>query len=218
MHIASGIIANSIATRQSLLLHCPWLPPDRIQIIYNGIDTRLFSPERGNRLRKELKLSSKEILIGFVGQLDERKGIDTLVKAYSRLTENIQDTVLYIVGEGALEKRLKDMAGKCRGKIVFAGYREDVKNVMGAIDMLVLPSLWEGFGFVLIEAMSAEKPVITTTASNMPEIVTHEKDGLLIPPSDTDALTGALRLLIQNPGLRVKMGREGRKKVLENLR
>ena len=86
---------------------------------------------------------------------------------------------------------------------------------MKAIDVLALPSLWEGFGIVLIEAMAAGKPVITTNVSNMPEIVRNNQDGILIPPNDETKLAEAIKYFYNNPAKKVLMGKNAQQKVKE---
>ncbi len=212
-HVATGIIANSSATKKSLMKNSPWLPAGKIRVIYLGVEYFRFSSPAKKNLRKEMGISQKDFLVGFVGQLDERKGVETFVKSFCFLSEKKSHVTLLVVGEGKLKNRLMDMASQCHGRVIFAGYRNDVDEVMKCIDVLVLPSFWEGFGIVLIEAMAAGKPVVTTRTSNMPEIVTDKKDGFLIPPGDEDSLTKVLINLIEKPELKKEMGRLGQKKV-----
>ncbi len=88
---------------------------------------------------------------------------------------------------------------------------------MNAFDLLVLPSLWEGFGYVLAEAMAAGHPVITTNTSGMPEIVREDIDGLLVPPGDAQSLSQAIVRLLQSPPLARQMGENGKKRVEEKF-
>jgi glycosyltransferase involved in cell wall biosynthesis len=215
--LAKGVIANSNATKQSLLKNSPWLDPRKISVIYNGVDPNRFSGRPSADLRKEWQISKNAFLFGFVGQLDPRKGVETLLDAFKRLSKQEPGACLVLVGEGGLELKLRRMAQECRGRVVFAGYRDDVEDVMKTLDVLVLPSLWEGFGIVLIEAMAAGKPVITTNASNMPEIVTQGVDGVLIPPSDALALAQAMRSMVQSPILVRNMGTAGRSTVMRRF-
>jgi glycosyltransferase involved in cell wall biosynthesis len=215
--LASGVIANSEATKESLLENCPWLHPDSIQVIYNGVDHVQFSLPPEKDLRKEFGIHPNDFLIGFVGQLDERKGVDSLLKAYKQISEKCPNSVLLIVGTGKMESHLRVLASKTTGCVIFAGYRDDVMEIMKTIDVLVLPSLWEGFGIVIIEAMAAGKPVVSTRISNIPEIVTHMEDGLLVKPGDAKLLSESLNSLMKDPKLAKKMGRAGRKKVKVNF-
>ncbi len=208
-HIASGVIANSLSTKQSLLKNCSWLNPGKIRVIYNGVEMKRFSGSSLRNLRNELGIPRTNYIFGFVGQLDKRKGIETLLESFSVLSQKNHRTTLLVVGEGKLRSRLEKMADQCQGQVVFAGFRDDIDEVMKTIDALVLPSLWEGFGIVLIEAMAAGKPVITTNVSNMPEIVREGREGYLIPPSDSESLRDAMMKLIKHPAQGREMGKTG---------
>jgi len=209
--IASGIIANSMATKKALLRNSPWLPEDRIRVIYNGVDwIRFTSPPRKD-CRREWGIPDRDFVVGFVGQLDPRKGVDTLMEAYARFSSEESGTTLVLAGEGRLNDVLHQKASECRGRVVFTGFQEHVDEIMKTVDVLVLPSLWEGFGFVLIEAMAAFKPVIATRASSLPEIVTDQENGFLISPGDAGALAEKLTVLKKQPDLRKRMGQTGQR-------
>lgn len=93
---------------------------------------------------------------------------------------------------------------------IFAGKRNDIPNIMKALDVFVLPSLWEGFGLVPLEAMAAQKPVVATSVSAIPEVIVDGETGLLIPPKDSIALADAILKLLDDPELAREMGRKGR--------
>ncbi len=212
-HIASGVIANSLSTKQTLMKNCYWLNPEKIRVIYNGIEMKRFSGSTKKNPRTELGIPGKNYLYGFVGQLDKRKGVETLLESFAMLSQKNRNTTLLMVGEGKLRSRLEKMAGQCKGQVVFAGFRDDIPDIMKSIDALVLPSLWEGFGIVLIEAMAAGKPVITTNVSNMPEIISEGREGYLVSPSDSEDLQDAMRKLFNHPAQGRKMGKNGRETV-----
>jgi len=100
-------------------------------------------------------------------------------------------------------------------RVFLLGFRDDVPEIMKAIDVLVLPSLWEGFGLVLVEAMAAGKPVIATNVSNLPEIVEDGKVGYLVPPQDSQQLAQALQRLIECPDAVHVMGQRAQQHVRE---
>ncbi|MBC7186763.1 MAG: glycosyltransferase family 4 protein [Calditrichaeota bacterium] len=210
--IASAVIANSQATANALLRNAPWLAREKIVVIHNGIDPLPFAMGRP-RLRHELDIAPKAKVVGFVGQLDERKGICYLLEAFRQVHHRYPEAVLLMVGEGPLREWIAEAAARENLPVILTGFREDVPAVMQSIDLLVLPSLWEGFGIVLIEAMAARKPVVTTAVSSMPEIVVHGETGLLVPPADAGALADAICRLLADPALRQRMGRAGRARV-----
>jgi glycosyltransferase involved in cell wall biosynthesis len=108
--------------------------------------------------------------------------------------------------------------GLASENLVFTGTSDDIPKMMHGFDIVVVPSVWqEIFGRVNIEAMCCGKPVIATTQGGIPEIVLHEKTGLLVPPEDATALSEAILRLLNNPEERKAFGEEGRKRVAENF-
>jgi glycosyltransferase involved in cell wall biosynthesis len=102
--------------------------------------------------------------------------------------------------------------------VTFEGFRADVPQVMADLDVFVLPSLWEGFGLVLVEAMAAGRPVVASAVGPISEIVVDGVTGLLVPPGDPDALAEAIVRLLQDPELAAALGRAGRARVERELR
>jgi len=217
--LATRIIANSQATKRALLQHAPWLDPERIEVIYNGIDTRPFGKESARNFRAEWNVKSDEPLVGFVGQLDERKGIHVLLAAFQRIRRELPKARLVFVGEGPLRKLIADetTSHNWGDAIILPGFLDDIIGVMQAIDILILPSLWEGFGIVLIEAMAAGKPTISTNTSSMPEIVVDGETGYLVPPGDADALADRAIQSLCDTALRDKLGQAARQRVSEKF-
>jgi len=213
--LTTCIVANSESTKRSLLQNSPWLNPNRIQVIYNGIDPDNYSESKTKDLRGELDIPKDSSVVGFVGQLNERKGLDTLLPAFKQLREKIPQAMLLAVGKGDMQESIEHFVSenKMNDSVRLIGFREDIPNVMRTIDMLVLPSWWEGFGIVLIEAMAAGKPVITTNVSSMPEIVTHGETGLIVALKNVQELYEAMYQLISYPQIAIKLGRQGREDV-----
>ncbi|HFE51945.1 MAG TPA: glycosyltransferase family 1 protein, partial [Bacteroidetes bacterium] len=161
---------------------------------------------------REWGIGPDQKVIGFVGQLDERKGIADLLEAYRRLKQRLP-VRLVLVGKGPLEAEIRRRAPDA----VLAGFREDIPEVMKNVDVLVLPSYWEGFGIVLIEAMAAARPVVATNVSSIPEIVVNGETGLLVPPGQPEALAEALRRVLTDPALARRFGEAGRRRVLDKF-
>jgi glycosyltransferase involved in cell wall biosynthesis len=97
------------------------------------------------------------------------------------------------------------------------GYRDDVPSVLRALDIAVVPSHWEGFGFIAAESMAASLPVVAADASSLPEIVRDGIDGILVPAHDAEALAGALVRLSRDPGMRARMGAAGKARAIEQF-
>jgi glycosyltransferase involved in cell wall biosynthesis len=116
------------------------------------------------------------------------------------------------VGKGDLDVELRAEALRieANGRVKFLGWRDDIDEIMPIFDIFVLPSLNEGMGRVLVEAMAAGKPVIASRAGGIPDLVKHEKTGLLVPPGDVPALADAILRLVNDPDERRRMGETGR--------
>ncbi|MBN1541606.1 glycosyltransferase, partial [candidate division KSB1 bacterium] len=218
-HLAQAVIANSQATKRALLRHAAWLDPDKIHVIYNGIDPAPFTGSADKNLRRSWGIPETEPVIGFVGQLDERKGIKELLPAFARVVKEIPQAHLVLCGSGALETQIRTFSRENRlsERLHLLGFCRDMVDVMKSIDCLVLPSYWEGFGIVLIEAMAAAKPCVTTNISSMPEIVVDGETGRVVPVADVDALTNALIEILRDPVLSRKYGCRGQLRVAEKF-
>jgi len=212
--IATAVLANSESTRRTVLKNAPWLPAQKVRVIYNGIDPAPYLSPSQKNLREEFGIPEDDFVIGFVGQLDERKGIQDILEGFRLFAGKWKKATLFFCGVGPLRHKIQEFAGEngLEAKIKLSGFRDDVPEVMKMIDVLVLPSLWEGFGIVLIEAMAAAKPVIVSKASNLPEIVS-EREGILVSPHAPAELTEAFRRLASQPKLRQSLGRNGRERV-----
>lgn len=215
--LAARVIANSEATKQALLQNAPWLDPKRIVVIYNGIDLQPFLHPSPRCWRTEWGVPREAPLLGFVGQLDERKGIDVLLSAFGRIRRQIPQARLVLVGRGPLHEMIASEARRQNwgDAVLLPGFVDDVVGVMQAIDILLLPSLWEGFGIVLIEAMAAGKPAISTNTSSMKEIIVDGQTGYLVPPGDAEALANRAIKLLQNPAQHEQFGNAARRRVAE---
>ena len=184
---------------------------DRVRVIPNGVDVSEFADLRTRTNRDEL--------VGlFVGRLDpDQKGLDVLIRAISKLPQN-HALHLRLVGEdwgGAeLLRHLAQRLGVAN-RVTMVGKlpRPEVVQEFAEADFLVLPSRFEPFGIVLLEAMAAGLPVIASRVGGIPEIVAEGETGLLVEPDNPEALAEALRLLCQDESLRFSMGRTARERV-----
>lgn len=219
--LADHILANSVATKRTLLMNAPWLSPDRIEVIHKGIDPAAYmeNPGEGPALRRELGIAEDTPLVGFVGQIIERKGIPDLVWSIPRVIARIPDARFLFVGEGKLEDflRAKTRELGVDAHVIHAGFRKDIPAVMKAIDLLVLPSVVEGFGYVLVEAMAAGKPIVATNVSSIPEIVLHNETGILVDVHDPDGLAAAVADVLSRADRGRAMGQRGRDVMLRKF-
>ena len=189
-------------------------PPEKLFKIHSGVDVKKFMHANGNRVekRRSLGLDQNEAVIGFVGWLLPIKGPDYLLKAMDYVWQGHPEASLVLVGKGGMDVDLRAEALKknANGKVKFLGWREDVDEIMPLFDMLVLPSLNEGMGRVLVEAMAAGKPVVASRVGGIPDLVRHAETGYLVPPADEKALADGIKKLLDDPERAKQMGLRGR--------
>ena len=154
-----------------------------------------------------------------MARLDDQKGHRHLIDALAILAPRRPNLVTLLAGEGPLEQSLR---AQCAAlgldhRVRFLGYRRDVPELLEAADIVVLPSLYEGLPLVAIEALAAGRPMVATEVDGTPEVVIHEKTGLLAPPANPAALAAAIERLLDNPALASRLASEGRKFVGENF-
>jgi glycosyltransferase involved in cell wall biosynthesis len=188
-------------------------PPEKLLKIHSGVDVKKFMQANGNRVekRRSLGLDQNEAVIGFVGWLLPIKGPDYLLKAMDDVWHEHQEASLVLVGKGDMDVDLRAEARKknANGKVKFLGWREDIDEIMPLFDMLVLPSLNEGMGRVLVEAMAAGKPVVASRVGGIPDLVRDGETGYLVPPADERALANGIKKLLDDPANAKQMGLRG---------
>ena len=187
---------------------------EKLVTIHSGVDLQQFLNANGNGLekRRSLGLEQHEAVIGFVGWLLPIKGPDYLLKAMDYVWPEQPETTLVMVGKGDLDVDLRAEALRknVNGKVKFLGWREDINELMPVFDMLVLPSLNEGMGRVLVEAMAAGKPVVASRAGGIPDLVQDGQTGYLVPPADEKALADAILKLLNDSDEAKLMGQRGK--------
>ncbi|OFV81375.1 MAG: hypothetical protein A2Y78_10570 [Acidobacteria bacterium RBG_13_68_16] len=189
-------------------------PPEKVRVAYNGI------PCDQDPRQKPDGATAAQPVIGCVARLAESKGQRELIRALAQLAPEHPTAQLWLVGKdqqtnGRFEAELRALAEDLliTDQIKFWGHVEDVLALMRRMAVLVLPSLTEAFPVVLLEAMSLGVPVIATDVAGVPEIITDEETGLLVPPGDVDALTRATDRLLCDPNLAASLAERGRASV-----
>ena len=206
----SKIIAISETIARVLREH--GVDDDRIEVIRSAVDTeRLSQTADCSTVRAEFAVPDDACVIAAAGQLIPRKGHRYLLQAVADLRHRYPQLRLVIFGEGYLNNQLRAQAASLGlGDVVqFAGFRDDLDEFMGCIDILAHPALAEGLGVATLKAAAAAVPVVGFAAGGLPEAVVDGTTGMLVPPEDTDALAAALGTLIGDPGLRRRMGAAG---------
>ena len=192
--------------------------PGKVVTIYNGVDVERFvalDTQAAVRVRRAWGIPVNAPLLGSVGRLHPQKGQADLLIALARVRERVPAVRLLLVGTGELRADLEAQARSLGlgEAVTFAGLRPDVPEILSALDVFVLPSLWEGMPNVVLEAMAAALPVVATAVGGTPEAVVDGVTGLLVPPRDPEPLARAIERLLCDPTLGRKMGQAGRARV-----
>lgn len=189
-------------------------PQEKLLKIHSGVDVKRFMQSNGNDVekRRSLGLDQNGKVVGFVGWLLPIKGPKYLLKAMKYVWQKYPETSLIFVGKGELDidLRARALETSTNGKVKFLGWREDIDEIMPVFDMLVLPSLNEGMGRVLVEAMAAGKPVVASSVGGIPDLVQDGRTGYLVPPADEKALAEAIKKLLDDPEKAWEMGQNGK--------
>ncbi len=201
-NVITHFIFNSKATKNLLEENFKTIvSTKKTAIIYNAIE---FSDSRIT----QNSLPTTQTIIGNGGRLVEQKGQKYLIEIAQKLKEKSVDFKILIAGEGPLHNGLKDEITKQKltNEIELLGFVKDMKTFMNQIDIFVSTALWEGFGFVLAEAMVAKKPVLAFDLSSNPELIQDGENGFLIPPKNSGFFAKKLEQLISDKLLRTQMG------------
>ncbi len=207
--LLSAIVVNSDATGATVRRSLPWFPPERIRRIYNAV--RFEAAPRDAAAEGPLRLA-------FAGRLARPKGVDVLLEAVSRLGDAL-DWRLELAGDGELRGALEaqaerlGIAARCR----FLGHLPDPAPLYARAHVVVVPSRYEGFGYVAAEAALTGVPVIASRAGGLREVVRDEETGLLVRPEDPAALAEALRRLAADRALAERLGEAARASARERF-
>jgi glycosyltransferase involved in cell wall biosynthesis len=181
----------------------------KVVTIYNGIDIGLF-PGDGKRLRRELGIAPQASVVGFVGRLEEVKGPHLFVEAALRIHAADPRTYFLLLGDGSMKKGLMQKA-QGMPHLHIIGYREDIPDCLAALDVLLIPSLNDGFNLVAVEAMASSKPIVAMAVGGLPEVVGD--GGILVRPGDTTRMAQETMTLLNSPVLMKEIGARGRRRV-----
>jgi glycosyltransferase involved in cell wall biosynthesis len=189
-------------------------PRDKLVKIHSGVDIEKYKQVGTGAVEKKrrLGLDQKGLVVGFIGWLLPIKGPMHLLKAMEDVWQDHADTMVVFIGKGNLEVDLRAEALKsgANGRVNFLGWRNDIDEIMPIFDIFVLPSLNEGMGRVLVEAMAAGKPIVASNVGGIPDLVKHDHNGMLVPPGDEKALAAGIKILLNDPARAKMMGQRGR--------
>ena len=196
------------------------IPPEKIRVVYSGIDLEPFVVEKDpsvvETLRRELELPRGALVLGNVAALVGHKDQATLLRALAAISAATPLHVLLILGEGELRDELEVLArrlGLGHDRLRFLGFRQNIYDYYRLFDIFVMSSKEEGLGTAVLDAMAAGLPVVATAGGGIPEMIVPERGGLLVPVGDSDALAAALERVIKDASLRGRMAGFNREQV-----
>jgi glycosyltransferase involved in cell wall biosynthesis len=212
-----AVVCCSEAVRRSVSA-CIGTQAAQQTIIPFGVDVAQFTVA-DHATRNELGLRDGGPIVGTVCRLVEpKKGLGVLLQAMAALNRSSGNSAcqLLIVGEGPARQPLESLSQRLglSSSVRFAGTRRDIPRILPVLDVFVLPSLYEGFGIAILEAMAVGKPVVATTVGGIPEFVVPGETGLLVEPGNVQALAEAIGCLLRDPERAGQMGIRGRARVL----
>jgi glycosyltransferase involved in cell wall biosynthesis len=218
-HTARRIVVPSSYVKRILLTQ--GIQEQKVDLIPYGLDRdkypTLSSTEVAD-LRRDLGLGGR-LVLGTFGRIDGQKGHSLMLQAIANLRNEFPAILWLVVGEGAarasLEARVRNLG--LTPHVHFVGWRRDALRIMRCVDAVVQPTLQEAFSQVMVEALWMERALLISDVGGVADLVRHESDGLVVPRGDRAALEAAVSRLLKDPGLRARLGREGRQQVEDML-
>lgn len=209
--LAEAIVAVSNHTKEDLIRY-ERIRPDKIHVIYNGIDVKLTRDGGSNAVRNELGIAAEDLVIGTAGRLEDQKGIDLFIAATPYILQRHPRARFVIVGGGSLEQslRLQAEALGVTHRTVFTGSRVDAVDIIQVFDCFVSSSKFEGMPMVLLEAMALGKPIVATAVGGVPEVVIDGSNGRLLRARDPQLLAQAVLDAVADQETLKELGRNSR--------
>jgi len=195
------------------------VPENKVAVIYNGVDRKRFVDIDAQSIRSEFHIPKSTPIIGTVGRFFPQKGQKYLLEAVAKVRNKFPHIAVFVIGDGSLKEELQDHTKKLNieQNIIFTGVRRDIPALLSAMDIFIFPSLWEGFGNALVEAMAAGKPIIATDIPSVREILDSGKSGIVVPPANSEAIARSLDLLLSDRALAENLGNAARERALSSF-
>ena len=222
-HFADCVVVNAEAVKTWLVSE--GYDASRIVVIRNGVDlTRFSGPAQPDRIRQEFGLPAGAPIVAVASRLSRMKGLEQYLEAAAVVARRTTDARFLIIGEpppfdlGYLDelKILADRLG-IGDRVIFTGLRSDVPTLLAGVDVAVMPSLNEALSNALLESMAAGAAVVATRVGGTPEALVDGENGLLVPPDDVAALSGAVTRLLDAPELAARLGRAARQSIADRF-
>lgn len=218
MSHADAVVAISGAVAD-FTIRVEGVASSRVVTVHYGLEADAPGPADMAAARLRLGAPTGEPLVGVIGRSVEQKGIDVLLSAFPRIIAAVPDARLAVVGDGPLRGALEATAQALgiAGRVRFTGWVDRASTLMPACDVVVIPSRFEGFGLVALEAMAASRPIVATRVDALCEIVADGETGLLVPGEDPERLAEVVAGLLRAPDRAQAMGRAGHRRLVERF-
>ena len=213
-----AVIAISQQVKEHLIADFK-LPDSKISVVHNGIDTKNFGDfSAREKIRKDLELQDA-FLVGIIARLSDVKGHLYLIRAMRRVIETSPTARLLIIGEGKMKDALIKEVERVgiNQQVIFVPAVKNTREMLSAMDIFVMPSLQEGLGLALMEAMAQGIPVAGSAVGGIKTLIQDKFNGLLVKPADVSALEQAIITLLKDPALRQSLGARGREFIIKNF-
>ena len=187
------------------------IDPGKVIPVHYGLESPTPDANARRTARDRLGYADDVPLVGVFGRLVRQKGIDVLLEAFASVSGQHPAARLVVIGDGPLRADLEFQTHKLGLKDVvsFTGWIDNARDLMPACDLIAVPSRWEGFGLVTLEAMGYALPLVASRTSALPEIIVDGETGLLVPPENPSALAEAINTLLSGPERTRSFGRAG---------
>lgn len=192
-------------------------PMPKAVVILNGVNQVKFNPDRKHKnIRAQLGIEEEIILVGYVARITAQKAPLIFLRAIAEVPETLPVKFL-IVGDGDLKPQMLELAKelKLNSRIVFEDFRSDIPDVLAAMDIFCLPSLWEGLPIALLEAMAMKKAIVASEIDGINDLIVPMKNGLLVPVLKPELLKDAIENLVNDAVLRKELGNEAGRTINE---
>lgn len=213
----TDVITINVEAERDVLCARERIAPARLRTIHNGVDTDELHPAlRDGLARRQWQTPPEAFVIGLIGRLSIEKNPLLFLHAAARIAARVPHVYFWVLGEGPLQQAVEEASRSLElaGRVRLLGYQSDIQHALAAIDLIVVPSQYEGCANVILEAMALGKPVVATHVGGNPELVIEGFTGLLVPPNDVDALADAIERLATDRAAAVRLGQAGRERAL----
>ena len=207
--VVSGALERALVEERGI-------PTHRVVKIYNGIEVNEYHPtQMKTGMRDQWGVARSAPLIGAIGRMVWQKGFEYFIQSAPNILEVIPEARFLLIGDGPLRADLEGLARELNihDRVIFTGFRSDIPELLSAVDILVVPSLLEGFPMIMLEAMAMAKPIVATQIEGITEQISAGEDGILVPPKDPNTLAAEVLRLAQDKELSSRLGAAARRKV-----